>query len=170
MNWKRGFGLVVMSLCLALGSEEAQTAPAEGQKGAPMSGQAKGTFEVKVTPATLEEKDHVAGGRMTMTKTFQGDLEGTSRGEMWTADATVEGSGGYVAIEKVSGKLGERSGAFTLLHQGTMRRGGDFNMRLVVVPDSGIDGLTGLTGTMRIILEGGKHFYELDYTLPETRE
>jgi hypothetical protein len=36
------------------------------------------------------------------------------------------------------------------------------------VPDSGAGELAGLSGTMKIVIEaGGKHFYELDYTLPE---
>ena len=47
-----------------------------------------------------------------------------------------------------------------------MRRGGDYQMRLVVVLDSGTDQLAGLTGTMTIRIEKGAHFYDLDYTLP----
>lgn len=74
---------------------------------------------------------------------------------MWTADTSVEGSAGYVAIERVSGTLRGRRGAFTLLHQGTMRRGGDFNLTIVVVPDSGTGELKGLTGRMAIIVANG---------------
>jgi len=130
------------------------------------SGQhAQGSFEVKVTP--VGGADHgVASAHLTLEKTFAGDLIGTSRGDMWTAGATVEGSGGYVAIEKIEGSLHGRKGSFTLIHQGTMRRGGDYQMRLVVVPDSGTDQLAGLTGTMTIRIEKGAHFYDLDYTLP----
>lgn len=131
-----------------------------------MADRAKGTFEVKVTPVPTEGKDSVAAGRLTLDKTFRGDLVGTSKGEMWTADTTVEGSGGYVAIEKVSGTLRGRSGTFTLLHQGTMSHGGDFKLTVVVVPDSGTGQLTGLSGTMAIILADGKHGYEFDYLLP----
>jgi hypothetical protein len=37
----------------------------------------------------------------------------------------------------------------------------------MVVPDSGTDGLAGLTGTMTIDVQpGGKHFYTFTYTLP----
>lgn len=35
-----------------------------------------------------------------------------------------------------------------------------------MVPDSGTDQLAGLTGTMTIEIEGGKHSYEFEYTLP----
>jgi len=48
-----------------------------------------------------------------------------------------------------------------------LRRGGDFDLRLVVVPESGTDGLGGLTGRMTIILDGSQHAYAFDYTLPE---
>jgi hypothetical protein len=139
---------------------------AAAARGLLMPNRAKGTFEVKITPAEAEAKG-VASGRLTIEKTFEGDLVGTSHGEMWTADTSVEGSAGYVAIEKVSGALSGRSGAFTLLHQGTMRRGGDFVLTIVVVPDSGTEGLSGLTGKMTITITEGKHFYELVYMLPD---
>ena len=142
----------------------AQAAPQAG-KGVAMSN-AKGTFEVKVTP--VEGKDAVASGRLTLEKTFQGDLVGTSSGAMWTADTSVKGSAGYVAIEKVAGSLAGREGTFTLLHQGTMRRGGDFDLRIVVVPDSGTGGLAGLRGTMTIVIADGKHSYAFDYTISPT--
>jgi uncharacterized protein DUF3224 len=79
----------------------------------------------------------------------------------------VQGSGGHVAIEHVSGKLKGRNGSFILLHQGTMRRGADFNIIITVVPDSGTGQLAGLTGKMAIIITDGKHSYEFDYTLPD---
>ena len=78
-----------------------------------------------------------------------------------------KGSGGFVAIEQVSGTLRGRSGSFALLHQGTMKRGADFKLAIVVVPDSGTGQLAGLAGTMSIVIADGKHSYELDYTLPE---
>ena len=36
---------------------------------------------------------------------------------------------------------------------------------VTVVPDTGTDELAGMTGTLKIIIEGGKHFYELEYSL-----
>jgi hypothetical protein len=131
-----------------------------------MAERAKGTFEVKVTPAPSDAKDTLANGRLLLEKTFAGDFTGTGKGEMWTVDTGVKGSGGYVAIEKVTGALRGRRGSFTLIHQGTMRHGGDFKLSVVVVPDSGTDGLAGLRGSMAIIIEGSKHLYELDYELP----
>jgi hypothetical protein len=42
---------------------------------------------------------------------------------------------------------------------------GVYNMSVTVVPDSGTDELVGITGTMTIIIEGGKHSYNFEYTL-----
>ena len=131
-----------------------------------MTERAKGMFEVKVTPVTDDAKETVASGRLAVAKTYHGDLDGSGTGEMWTVDTGVQGSGGYVAIERVRGTLHGRRGAFVLLHQGTMRHGGDFKMRLIVVPDSGTEQLEGLSGSMSILIADGKHSYEFEYALP----
>jgi len=125
---------------------------------------ATGTFEVKLNP-----QDEGAGapvGRMTIDKQFQGDLVGTSKGQMLMASSeSVKGSAGYVAIEKVTGTLNGRHGTFYLQHNATMNRGaGELN--IIVLPDSGTEQLTDLGGKMNIIIAGGKHSYEFDYELP----
>lgn len=133
-----------------------------------ITSRASGTFDVKVTPLPADEK--VAGltvGRLALDKQFAGDLAGTSKGEMMTAETTVEGSGGYVAIERVTGTLEGRAGTFVLMHHGTMQKGGGFKLFVVVVPDSGTGGLAGLTGVLTIVIKDRQHFYELDYTLPD---
>jgi hypothetical protein len=72
-------------------------------------------------------------------------------------------SGAYVAIEKVTGSLGGRKGGFTLVHHGLMNRGASQDWTVTVVPESGTDELTGLTGTMKISIANGKHSYEFAY-------
>ena len=104
---------------------------------------------------------------MSIDKQFHGDLEATSKGEMLTAGTAVKGSAGYVAIERVSGTLRGRSGTFILQHSGTMTRGAP-QLIITVVPDSGADQLVGLTGTMVINIESGKHSYEFEYTLADS--
>ena len=133
-----------------------------------MPASATGTFDVKVVPLPTDEK--VAGvvvGRMSIDKQFHGDISGTSKGEMMTAMTPVKGSAGYVAIEMVDGVIHGRHGAFTLMHHATMKAGGEFAMQIVVVPDSGTDELTGLSGALVIVIADGVHSYRLDYTLPE---
>jgi hypothetical protein len=104
-------------------------------------------------------------GRMTIDKQFEGDLAGTSKGQMLMASSSsVKDSAGYVAIEKVTGTLNGRSGSFYLQHTGVMTRGvGELTIN--VIPDSGTDELVGLRGQMNIIIAAGKHSYEFAYTL-----
>jgi hypothetical protein len=105
-------------------------------------------------------------GRISIEKQFHGDLEATSKGQMLTAMTDVKGSAGYVAIERVRGKLHGHTGSFALRHCGTMTRGTP-QLSVTVVPDSGTGQLVGLDGTMDIKITDGKHFYEFDYTLPK---
>jgi hypothetical protein len=44
--------------------------------------------------------------------------------------------------------------------------GGQQRMTITVVPDSGTEQLVGLKGTLTIIIAGGKHSYEFEYSLP----
>lgn len=126
---------------------------------------ARGTFAVKLTPQTSSDKDgDPMLGRMSIEKQIHGDIEGTSRGEMLTGETTVKNSGVYVAIEKITGTLHGRSGSFILQHSGTMTRGIP-RLVITVVPDSGTGDLTGIAGTMNIIIADGKHSYDFEYTL-----
>ena len=125
-----------------------------------------GPFEVKIQPLDnyAAGKNDISLGRMSIDKTFSGDLDATSKGEMLSARTATEGSAGYVAIEQVTGTLAGKSGSFVLQHYGTMRRGDDF-LLLEVVPDSGSGELKNLAGKMQIRIEDGKHFYDFDYSL-----
>ena len=132
-----------------------------------MTTRARGTFQVTLAPQPADGyTDGQTLGRLTIDKQFSGDLEGTSRGQMLTGGTTVRGSAGYVAIERVTGTLGGRRGSFVLQHSGTMSRGAP-QLTVTVVPDSGTEELTGLTGSMAILIEPGVHAYEFDYALGE---
>ncbi len=127
---------------------------------------AHGDFEVKVKPLALDgPAEDATLGRMSIEKEFHGDLAGTGKGQMLTAGA-AEGSAAYVAIETVSATLAGRTGTFALYHRGVMNRG-EPELAVIVVPDSGTEGLAGISGTLRIIIEGGKHSYDFEYSLPE---
>lgn len=43
------------------------------------------------------------------------------------------------------------------------------SLATIVVPDSGTGQLTGLSGSMNIIITDGKHSYDFAYTLAETK-
>lgn len=163
---------IALGLWLTLGGTpiDAQGAPASPE--APrtetaMTSHASGTFEVKLTPeATEEGAEGSTLGRYSLDKRFHGDLEGTSKGEMLSAGTATQGSAGYVAIERINGTLAGRSGTFVLQHSGIMTRG-EGKLTVTVVPDSGTGELAGIAGAMAIDIRDGKHFYRLDYTLPD---
>lgn len=128
-----------------------------------MEVEAIGTFDVKLAPIGF------GGGpisSMSINKTFHGDLQGISVGQMLAFRDGVEGSGGYVAMERVTGTIGGREGPFTHQHSGLMEKGAP-SLTVVVVPDSATDGLERLTGTMNIIVTSGRHDYQFCYTLPD---
>jgi hypothetical protein len=131
---------------------------------------ASGSFEVKLTPQKPDNKEAESANlcRMSIDKKFSGDLEATSQGEMLSAITEVQGSAGYVAMERISGTLHGRKGTFVLQHNGTMTRGVP-ELSVTVVPDSGTGDLAGLAGRMTIKIDAGKHFYEFDYMLLEMR-
>ena len=147
---------------LAVSARTGEDASEFYQKGIKMT--ARGTFDVKVTP---QPKDDGSGGpfdRLFLDKKFHGDLEGSSNGQMLATLLEIEGSGGYVALESVTGSLNGKRGSFVLQHKGTMRKG-SYVLQVTVVPDSGTDQLVGISGSMTIIIEGGKHSYVFEYTL-----
>ena len=126
---------------------------------------AKGTFEVKMAPQPAEANvGDPSIGRFALDKQFQGDLSGASRGQMLATRTPVDGSAGYVALERFEGTLAGRMGTFVLQHSGLMDKGKP-SLTITVVPDSGTGELSGIAGTMTIQITDGKHFYELDYTL-----
>ncbi len=166
--------LVVAGLCLipSLGSGCARihsNISSTVQEEAVVTYRASGSFEVKLNPQAPDDQvGDPTVGRMSIDKQFHGDLEATSKGQMLAVRTDVEGSAGYVAMERVTGTLHGHSGAFTLQHSGTMTRGTQ-QLSVTVVPDSGSGELVGLAGNMTIDIVDGKHFYGFEYTLPEPR-
>ena len=125
----------------------------------------KGAFEVTATPTpSTDEIDGVSIGRTRIDKTFSGPLDGKTGFDMMGVRTKVQGSAGYGAVERFVGTLEGRRGTFVLLHTGLMNRG-EQSLSVVVIPDSGTGELAGIRGKMTIRIEGGKHFYELDYEL-----
>ena len=125
--------------------------------------QIEGTFDVKLTPQPAVEGQ--PWGRQTITKTFHGPLDGTSKGEMLAVMTAVKGSAGYVALEQVNATLEGRTGSFFLQHSGLMNKGTP-TLNVSVVPDSATGELSGLQGTMTIDVTGGQHRYTFSYQLP----
>ena len=125
---------------------------------------AHGTFTVDIHPLAPAPAEGI--GRFTINKQIHGDLEATTKGEMFTGGDPKQGAAGYVAIELVTGTLNGKHGSFALQHFATMDASGP-KMQVVVVPGSGTGDLKGIEGTFTIRADDGQHYYEFDYTLPE---
>ncbi len=118
------------------------------------------TFTVQMTP---DAPIPGAVDRFTLTKTWSGEAEGTSRGTMLTAGDPESGSAGYVASELFEGRLGDRTGTLALQQLGTMTAGEPV-LQYLIVPGSGTGELAGTTGTLEIgvIHDDGRHEVRLD--------
>lgn len=103
--------------------------------------------------------------RFHLKKSYQGDLWADSEGEMLTARPPVEKSGGYIALEQVRGELAGRTGTFILQHFGLMGGAEGEHLLLRVVPGSGTDGLSGISGNMSLQVSEKGHSYQFNYEL-----
>ncbi|MDQ6772042.1 MAG: DUF3224 domain-containing protein [Candidatus Dormibacteraeota bacterium] len=111
-----------------------------------MATQATGRIDVK----TWEETPYgeVEGGpklvRVAVTETFSGDI--VADGEVTFLQVVRgDGSASFVGVERVTGRLGDRSGSFVLQDQGNLE-GGAVKGTWFVVPGSGTAELVGLRG------------------------
>jgi hypothetical protein len=111
-----------------------------------MSTHATATFEVE----SWDEKpyDEMEGGpkltRASITKSFKGDIEGEGRLE-YLMIYRDDGSANFVGLERIIGRVGDRSGSFVLQHSGTFE-GDRAQATWFVVPGSGTGDLRGLRG------------------------
>jgi hypothetical protein len=125
---------------------------------------ARGTLDVKLVPLSPPPAPGLA--RYSINKQIHGDLEATSRGEMFSGGDPAKGAAGYVAIEIVTGTLDGRAGTFALQHAGTIEAGTQ-KLSIIVVPGSGTGALAGITGSFDLQITKGQHSYVLTYTLPQ---
>lgn len=82
--------------------------------------------------------------RATVTKSFTGDIAGESQVDyvmMYRSDGTAA----FVALERVTGRIGNRSGSFVLQRTGVFD-GGEARESYAVVPRSATGELQGLVG------------------------
>jgi hypothetical protein len=132
-----------------------------------MSTRASATFQV----VKWEEKPYHEAAeepkltRATVTKTFTGDLEGSTALE-YLMMHRPDGSASFVGLERVEGKLAGKAGTFVLEHRGTYEEG---TARAIcrVLPGSGTGALAGLTGEGGFAARTGEAPFALDYDLPE---
>ncbi|MES2856213.1 MAG: DUF3224 domain-containing protein [Bdellovibrionota bacterium] len=126
---------------------------------------AKGKFEIKATPIQADEiSEQIGFMRMTFDKKFEGVLDAKGSVSMMGIMDRELGSGGYVAIERITGTLEGRTGTFCLQHSSLMNRNTPLQS-IAVIPDTGTDDLAGITGSMTIDIVEGQHYYNFHYEL-----
>jgi hypothetical protein len=102
--------------------------------------------------------------RASVTKTFSGDLEGEGRVEYLMVYRN-DGSAAFVGLERITGRLGGRSGSFVLQRTGVFE-GGQAKESYSVVAGSASGELEGLTGEgSSAVGDGLEHPFALSYEL-----
>ena len=131
-----------------------------------MTTRASGTFETKTWDETSFPDS--AGARKLshaeMTEVFRGDVEGESIVH-FLMTYLDDGRASYVGLERVIGRIGDRSGSFALQHEGVFA-GDTAEARWRVVPDSATGDLRGLRGDGSYVWDrqkGPEQRYILDY-------
>lgn len=128
---------------------------------------ATGTFQVKLTfesPFLTHEGSSFT--RASGDKQFAGVLDAESQVHLLAVSTPVEGSAAYVAVELIRGTLQGRRGSFAVTHTANAGGPSGDQLTIAIVPDSGTDELTGITGSMAIRVVDGQHHYDIDWTLP----
>ena len=108
---------------------------------------------------------HEATGEAKLNKanvalTYAGEIEGEGLADYLMA-YPEQSNASYVGIERVSGKLGNRSGSFVLQYTGTADQNGTIRATFFVVPGSGTGELSGLRGEGNLLLEGQAERYPI---------
>jgi len=129
-----------------------------------MRTQAIATYENTAGDETAydERADSPTLLRATVRREFQGDLTGESVAEVLICRSAPDRLG-YVATDRIEGRLGDRTGSFVFQHGGPIDRG-VLRSFGYVVPGSGTGDLCELQGDVTIaVTEAGGHTLMLDY-------
>jgi len=102
--------------------------------------------------------------RASVTKTYSGEIEGEGQVEylmMYRSDGTAT----FVGLERITGRLADRTGSFVLQRAGVFE-GGEARESYAVVPGSATGELHGLVGEgASAVGHGMEHPFTLNYDL-----
>jgi hypothetical protein len=129
-----------------------------------MNATGKSTF----TSTAWDEKTYteIDGGRkltrVQATFAYSGDLEGNGTVEYLMA-YSPDGTGSFVGLEHITGRIGDRTGSFVAQHTGTFDPK-SVTTRWEFVPGLGTQALEGLVGGGNLKLEGhGPYPFSFEY-------
>ena len=110
-----------------------------------------------------DDRDGLTLTRAHISKTFHGDLVGTSETDIIMVHTQIPAA--YAGIERFDGAVHGRSGSFVLQHNAGSANGALW-MTWKIVETSGTADLAGIHGEGQIVVgPGGEHSYSLDYEL-----
>ena len=125
----------------------------------------KATFTTKHWDEKSYAELDAAGRKLTRVHAvfaYTGDLEAEGIVDYLMAYAP-DGTGNFVGLERIVGRLGERMGSFVAQHSGFFNPT-SVNTRWDIVAGLGMDGLEGLTGFGQLKLEGpGPYVFSFEY-------
>jgi hypothetical protein len=155
---------IVVGLCIlpVAGTWLSETASPQGVH--PARVHAAGTIQVKTyVPRPYDEPPNGPKlVRISVTETFSGDIAGKGTVEFLQA-VRPDGSATFVGLERVVGKVRDRSGSFILQDAGTLKAK-KVSGTWFVVPGSGTGQLKGLRGEGGFTADLGQHAkITLDY-------
>ena len=124
----------------------------------------KSSFKITGWEPAADENDEIADiARARIRKEFSGEMTGTSVANAILYQTPVQ-SGGYSAIERITGKIADREGTFVVQHSGIRDAAGNGPFYGDVVPGSGTGGFEGVTGSMQIAQGESGEYFLLDLT------
>ena len=122
-------------------------------------------FKVTEWERAPDENDEIADiARARIRKQFSGEMDATSVANAILYLTPVQ-SGGYTAIERITGKIGDREGSFVVMHSGIRDTDGGGPVYGDVVPGSGTGDFEGVTGSMTIEQDDTGEYFQLDLIL-----
>jgi hypothetical protein len=101
--------------------------------------------------------------RITVKKSFDGEMKGESVGELLMC-ASIEGSAGYTILDRFFVEIDGRKGSFVVIHGGMtdeMKASGR------IVPGSGTDELKGISGSLEFKSDADGKRIIFDYLLED---
>ena len=131
-----------------------------------MSTTIKSAFEVTAwLPTPYDEPEQGPKlSRITVKKIFRGNIEAESTAELLMCQSE-DGSAGYVATERVIGRIRDRSGSFVIQHGGALVDNTPSDAFGYIVPGSGTGDLKGLRGKCSWYHDEHEATFTLDYEL-----
>lgn len=118
------------------------------------------TWEAENTDETTENPTL---SRVTVKKSFDGEVKGESVGELLMC-ASQDGAAGYTIMDRFFVEIEGRKGSFVAIHGGMtdeMKASGK------IVPNSGTDDLKGISGTLEFKSDDNGKSIILDYMLED---